>query len=272
MLICPYRYWHCCTLVQYQYGHSPLPILAFNCASTVIGISTFWFSTSMITVHYQQWHSLIVPILLLAFLHLGSVPVLAHTITGTGIQKWCPYRYWCCTLVHHRYGHSSLLVLAFNFAHTGIDISALRFSTGTGTVHYPHWHSKMEPVLVLAFLHFGSVPVWAYSITGTGIQQWFQYRYWNFCTLVHYQYWHGSLLLLAFDSARSGIGIFGILVQYQYGIIPLPVLVCNMARTGNGISALHCSTGIGTFHYRYWHSTMVPVLVWAFLHFGLVPV
>jgi hypothetical protein len=87
MLLCPYQYWHFCTLVQYQYGHSPLPILAFNGASTGIGISAFWFSTSMVTVHYQHWHSLILPVLVLAFLHLGSVPVLAHTITGTGIQK-----------------------------------------------------------------------------------------------------------------------------------------------------------------------------------------
>jgi hypothetical protein len=39
-----------------------------------------------------------------------------------------------------------------------------------GTVHYQNWYSKMVPVLVLAFLHFGSVPVWAQSITGTGIQ------------------------------------------------------------------------------------------------------
>jgi hypothetical protein len=29
----------------------------------------------------------------------------------------------------------------------------------------------MVPVLALAFLHFGSVPVWAHSITGTGIQK-----------------------------------------------------------------------------------------------------
>ncbi len=170
--------------------------MAFNCASTSIGTSAFWFSTSMVTVHYQHWDSLIVPVLVLAFLHLGPVPVLAHTITGTGIQKWCSYWYWhCCTLVHYRYGHSPLLVLVFNFARTGIGISALRFSTGTGTVHYPHWHSKLVPIPVLAFLHFGSVPVWAHSATRTGIHQWFQYRYWNFCTLVHYQYWCGSLLV-----------------------------------------------------------------------------
>ncbi len=241
-LVDPYWNWHCCTLVQYQYGHSPLPIPAFNCASTGIGISAFWFSTIMVTVHYQHWHLLIVPVLVLVFLHLGSVPVLAHIITRTGIQKWCPYWYrHCCTLVQYRYGHSPLLVLAFDFAHTGIGTSALRVSTGTGTVHYPHWHSKMVPVPVLAFLHFGSVPVWAYSITGTGIQQWFQYRYWNFCTLIHYQYWHGSLLVLAFNGAHSGIGIL----------------------------ALWFSTSMGTFHYWYW-CLIWPVLVMAFLHFGSV--
>ena len=139
MLLCPYQYWHCCMLVQYQYGHSPLPILAFNCASTGIGISAFWFSTSMGTVHYWYWHLIMVPVLVLAYLHLGSVPVLAHSITGTGIQKCCPYWYrHSCTLVQYQYGHSPLLVLASHFGHTGIGISALRFSTGIGTVHYPY--------------------------------------------------------------------------------------------------------------------------------------
>jgi hypothetical protein len=196
------------------------------------------------TVHYQHWYSIMVPVLVVAFLHLSSVPVLAHTITGTGIQKWCLYRYWhCCTMVQYRYGHSSLLVLAFNFACTCIGISALWFSTGTGRVHYPHWHSKIIPASVLAFLHFGSVPVWAHSITGTGIHEWFQYRYWNFCTLVHYQYWHGSFLVLALNGARSGIGIL----------------------------ALWFSTSKGTFHYRYWH-LILPVSVMGFLHFSSVPV
>ncbi len=96
MLLCPYQYWHCCMLIQCQYGHSPLPILAFNCASTGIGISAFWFSTSMGTVHYWYWHSIMVPVLVMAYLPLGSVPVLVHSITGTCIQKWCPYRYWHC--------------------------------------------------------------------------------------------------------------------------------------------------------------------------------
>jgi hypothetical protein len=46
----------------------------------------------------------------------------------------------------------------------------LWFSTSMGMVNYRYWYSKMVPVLVLAFLHFGSVPVWAHSITGTGIK------------------------------------------------------------------------------------------------------
>jgi hypothetical protein len=101
----------------------------------------------------------------------------------------------------------------------------------------------MVPVPVLEFLYFGSLLVLAWVITGTGIQ-WCPFWYWHFATLI----------------------------QYQYGHIPLLVLVFNMARTGNGISALWFSTNIGTFYYRYWHSTMVPVLVRAFLHFGSVPV
>jgi hypothetical protein len=180
MLLCPYWYWHCCTLIQYQFGHSPLPILALNCASTCIGISAFWFSTSMGTVHYWHWHSIMVPVLVLAFLNLGSVPVLAHTITKTGIQKWCLYRYWqCCTLVQYRYGHSPLPVLALIFL-----------------------------VPVLAFPHLGSEPVEAQSIASTGIQKWCPYQYWHFCTLVQYQYGHIPLPELAFyNGARNGIRI-----------------------------------------------------------------
>ncbi len=206
MLLCPYQYWHCCTLVQYQYWHSPLQILAFNCASTGIGISAFWFSPSMCTVHYQHWHSIMVPVLVLAFLHLGSVPVLAHTITGSGIQKWRPYGYWhCCTMVQYRYGHSLLLVLAFNFAHTGIGISALWFSTGSGTVHYPHWHSKIVPIPVL-----------------------------HFCTLVQYQYGHIPLPELGFvNGSSTGIGVFVLWFiisigtshyWYWHSLVPIPVL------------------------------------------------
>jgi hypothetical protein len=101
----------------------------------------------------------------------------------------------------------------------------------------------MVPVPVLDFLYFGSLSVLARVINGTGI---------HWCL---FWYWH-----------------FGTLVQYQYGHIPLPVLAFDIARTGNGISALWFSTSIGTFHYRYWYSKMVPVLVRAFLHFGSVPV
>ena len=137
-----------------------------------------------------------------------------------------------------------LLVLAFNFARTGIGFSAVRFITRTGTAHYPHWHSNMVPGPVLAFLHFGSVPVWAHSITGTGIQQWFQYQYWYLCTLVHYQYLHWSLRVLAFNGAHSGIDIL----------------------------ALWFSTSKGTLHYRYWHLILPIPVTMAYLHFGSVPV
>jgi hypothetical protein len=82
---CPNRYWHFCTLVQYQYGHIPLPELAFkNDARNSIGIVAHWFIISFGTGHYWYWHSM-VPILVLAFWHFGSVPVWAHYITGTGV-------------------------------------------------------------------------------------------------------------------------------------------------------------------------------------------
>ncbi len=42
--------------------------------------------------HYGYWHS-VVPVLVLANMYLESVPVWAHSITGTGIQL-CPYQYW----------------------------------------------------------------------------------------------------------------------------------------------------------------------------------
>jgi hypothetical protein len=72
-------------MVQYQYGHSPLPVLAFNGARTGIGNFALWFSTNMGTVHYRYWQ-LVVPAPVLAFLRFGSVPVWAHSNTGTGIQ------------------------------------------------------------------------------------------------------------------------------------------------------------------------------------------
>ncbi len=153
-------------------------------------------------------------------LYFGSVPVWARSITGTGIQKWCPHRYrHFCTLVQYQYGQIPLLVLAFNYARTGTGDCVLWFSTSRGTVHYRYWHSMM-PVKVLAILYLGLVPVWARSITGTGIQLCF-YRYWHFCHVVH----------------------------YLYGQIPSLVLTINDARTIMGISALWFSIIMGTFHY-----------------------
>ncbi len=123
----------------------------------------------------------------------GSVPVWARSITGTGIQKWCLYRYWQYTLVQYQYGHGPLWVLAFkNGAHTRIGIFTLLFSTSM-----------------------------AQSITGTGIQ-WCLYRYWQFFTLVQYQYGYGPLPILAFSGAHTVIG-----------------------------SILWFSASMGTVHYQY---------------------
>jgi hypothetical protein len=145
-------------------------------------------------------------------------------------------------LVQYQYG-----IVRYWYWHYIVPIPVLVFlhlgSAPIGTVHYWYWHSKMVPIPILAFLNFGSVPVWAHTITGTGIQKWFQYRCWIFCTLVHYQYWHGSLLVMAINGAHSSIGIL----------------------------ALWFSTSMGTLHYRYWH-LILPVPVMAFLHFGSVMV
>jgi hypothetical protein len=128
--------------VQYRYEHSPLLLLAFNFACTGTGISALRFSTSTGTVHYPHWHSIMVPIPVLAFLHL----------------------------VHYQYGHIPLPELGFmNDFSTGIGIFVLWFIISIGTGHYWYWHS-LVPVWILAFWHFGSVPVWAHSITSTGIQ------------------------------------------------------------------------------------------------------
>jgi hypothetical protein len=133
--------------------------------------------------------------------------------------------------------------MAFNSARTGIGISALLFSTSMGTSHYRHYHANM-PVPVMALFHVGSVPVWAKSITNNGIQ------------LCHYRYWH-----------------FSILVQYQYWHIPLPELVSvTCARIGIGISEPWFSTSIGTYHYRNWHSKMMPIPVLALLRVVSLPV
>jgi hypothetical protein len=82
----------------------------------------------------------------------------------------------------------------------------------------------MVPVPVLAFVDLGPVPVLAQYITGTGIK-WCPYRYWHLWILVQYQYWQGTLPILALNGASIGIGIY----------------------------AFWFSTSIGTVHYRYWH-------------------
>ncbi len=60
----------------------------------------------------------------------------------------------------------------------------------------------MVPVLVLAFMLFGPVPVSAWYITGMG-NIWRPYRYWHICTLVQYQYGHGPLPVLALNGAST---------------------------------------------------------------------
>ncbi len=81
-----------------------------------------------------------VPVPVLAFLHLCPIPVLAWYITGTAIT-WCPYRYWHLgTLVQYQYWHGKLPVLALNGASTGIGIFALWSNTSIGMVHYRYWH------------------------------------------------------------------------------------------------------------------------------------
>ncbi len=58
--------------------HIPLPELAFvTCACTGIGISEPWFSTSIGTYHYRNWHSKMMPVPVLALLHVVSLPVWA---------------------------------------------------------------------------------------------------------------------------------------------------------------------------------------------------
>jgi hypothetical protein len=50
----PCQYWY--ILVQYQYRHGALPVLALNGARTGIGIFALLSSTSMGTVHYHYWN------------------------------------------------------------------------------------------------------------------------------------------------------------------------------------------------------------------------
>ncbi len=152
-------FWPLFWYANIQLCQQRLPVMAFNSARTSTGIFALWFSTSMGRFHYWYWQSMM-PVPALAFLHFGSVSVWAHSI---------------------------LLVMAFNCAHTCTGIFAFWFSTSMGMDHYRYWYSVVS-VPVLAFWNFGSVPVWAYSITGTGIN-WCPYRYWHLWIFVQYQYW-----------------------------------------------------------------------------------
>jgi hypothetical protein len=164
-------------LVQYQYGHIPLQVLASrHGARTGTGIFERWFSTGIDTVHSRYWHS-VVPIPVMANMYLESVPVWAHSINRTGI-KLCPYQYWhFCTFVQYQYWHSPLPVLALNGVSTGISIFAVLSNTSIDTVHHQYCH-YLVPILVLAFWHFCPIPVLARYIIGTGIK-WCQYRNWH---------------------------------------------------------------------------------------------
>jgi hypothetical protein len=94
--------------------HSPLPELAFkNGARTGTVIFALWFSTGKGKVHYQYWHTTMVPVPVLAFRYFDSVSVLAQDITGTGIKKYSTdkgnlrilvwyqqqYHYWKITII-----------------------------------------------------------------------------------------------------------------------------------------------------------------------------
>jgi hypothetical protein len=100
----------------------------------------------------------------------------------------------------------------------------------------------MVPVPVLAYLQFCPIPVLARYITGTAIT-WCPYLYWHFGTFVQYQYWHGTLPVLALNGDSTGIGIFAVL----------------------------SNTSIGTVHYQYCHC-LVPIPVLAFWYFGSLSV
>ncbi len=136
---CQYRYWHICSFVQYQYWHGTLPVLPLLGVCTGIGILVLWFIISIGTVHYRYWH-LMVPVPVMAFMHLGPLPVLARHITVTGI-KWCQYRYWhICTSVQYQCWHGTLPVLPLLGARTSTGIAVLLSNTSIGTVHYRYWH------------------------------------------------------------------------------------------------------------------------------------
>jgi hypothetical protein len=155
----------------------PVPVLAFlhfgsvsvfarsitsTCikyASASIGIFALLSNTSISTVHYRYCHYL-VPVPVLAFWYFCPMPALAQSITGTGI-KWCQYQYLhICSYVQYQYWQGTSPVLPLLGARTGIGISILWFIISIGTVHYQYWH-LMVPALVLAYLHFGPIPVLA---------------------------------------------------------------------------------------------------------------
>jgi hypothetical protein len=122
--------------MQYRYRHIPLPVLALNNgACTGTGISALWFSTGIGTVHYWNWHSKMVPVPVLSFLHFSSVPVKAKSITGTGIQQWFPCWYWLFgTLIQYHYWHGTLLVLALKNPVPIKGICTLWFGTNNNTI------------------------------------------------------------------------------------------------------------------------------------------
>jgi hypothetical protein len=147
------------------------------------------------------------PVPVLAYLHFCPIPVLARYITGTAIT-WCPYRYWHFgTFVQYQYWHGPSLVLALNGASTSIGIFAVMSNT------------------------------LARDITGTAIT-WCPYQYWQLDTLVHYQYWHGQLPVLAFNGASTGIGIFALWTNISIGMVhPTPAIVRGCLEESKGITA-----------------------------------
>jgi hypothetical protein len=171
--------------------------------------------------------------------------------------------------VQYQYRHIPLPVLAFNNgACTGTGIAALWFSTGIGTVHYRNWHSKMVPVPILSFLHFGSVPVKvkAKSITGTYIQLWCPYQYWHYGTLIQYQYWHGTLLVLALKNTvpKREFACFGLVPT------TIPLLEDYNNKITNCNLILNCKLSLSNnYPTQTHHELFAPMIV---LPFGIVTV
>jgi hypothetical protein len=99
----------------------------------------------------------------------------------------------------------------------------------------------MVPVPILAFMHVGQVPVLARYITGTGIK-WCPYWFWHLCIYVQYQYWLGTLPVLALNGARTG-NVKEHYTKYQKkysSAISVPPLWC-ISRTGNLRELVPCS-------------------------------